>query len=115
MPKYVSMKVYKANAMFCVIRRNFQYLDHTTFILLYKAMVLTHLDYASSVYSPHIMKHFNTIEFVQCRATKQLNGIKYLTYTEGLRLLKLPTMIYRRVRGDMIVMYKIRQKIIINL
>ena len=105
--KHVSTKVNKANATFGVIRRNFQFLDHKTFIPLYKALVRTHLDYASSVYSPYKMKHIDTIESVQRRATKQLPGMKDLTYPERLRLLKLPTMSYRRVRGDMIEMFKI--------
>lgn len=37
-----STKVNKANVMFGVIRRNFQYLDHKTFILLYKALIGTY-------------------------------------------------------------------------
>ena len=97
--------------MFGVIRRNFHYMDQKTFVPLYKALVRTHLDYASSVYSPNKMKHIDTIESVQWRATKQLPGMKDLTYPERLRLLKLPTLSYRRVRGDMIELYKITHDI----
>ena len=47
------------------------------------------------------------IEQVQKRATKQIPEMKNLNYEERLRKLKLPTLGYRRVRGDMIEMYKI--------
>ena len=109
--RHISTKVNKANAMFGVIRRNFHYMDRKTFIPLYKALVRTHLDYASSVYSPNKMEQIDKIESVQRRATKQLPGMKDLTYPERLRLLKLPTLSYRRVRGDMLELYKITHDI----
>jgi len=97
--RHISEKVKKANSMFAIIRRSFQHLDHKTFLLLYKALVRTHLDYASAVYSPNRAKHIDLIESVQRRATKQLPGFKDLAYSERLRKLKLPTLSYRRVRG----------------
>ena len=53
--------------------------------------------------------YINKIEQVQKRATnyKQIPEMKNLNYEERLRKLKLPTLGYRRVRGDMIEMYKI--------
>ena len=104
---HISEKVKKANSMFGVIRRNFQYLDEKTFLPLYKSLVRTHLDYACSVWSPYKMKHIEQIESVQRRASKQLPGMAELTYPERLKKLKLPTLAYRRIRGDMIEMYKI--------
>ena len=47
------------------------------------------------------------IEAVQIRATKMVPGLRSMTYTERLKTLKLPTMTYRRLRGDMITVYKI--------
>ena len=35
-----------------------------------------------------------------------MDGYKNLTYTERLQSLDLPTLAYRRARGDMIEMYK---------
>ena len=46
------------------------------------------------------------IENVQRRATKQLPGFKELSYSERLKKVKLPTLSFRRVRGDMIELYK---------
>ncbi|XP_062620616.1 uncharacterized protein LOC134282197 [Saccostrea cucullata] len=47
------------------------------------------------------------IEGVQRRATKQIPGLAKLSYEERLKKLKLPTLKYRRHRGDMIEVYKI--------
>jgi hypothetical protein len=42
-------------------------------------------------------------------ATKQIPRIKNLSYEERLRKLELPTLSYRRLRGDMIEVYQIIQ------
>ena len=47
-------------------------------------------------------KDIQLIENVQRRATKQLPKISKLPYNERLRQLDLPTLRYRRIRGDMI-------------
>ena len=44
---------------------------------------------------------------VQKRATKSLPQLKHLKYSERLRACKLPTLHYRRIRGDMIETFKI--------
>jgi len=41
------------------------------------------------------------------RATKLITCIKHLTYTERLSYLNLPTLPYRTLRGDMIIVFKI--------
>ena len=55
----------------------------------------------------HLTKHIEAIEKVQRRRTKMLPGLQKLTYEERLRKLKLPTLAYRRNRGDMIEVFKI--------
>jgi hypothetical protein len=74
---------------------------------MYKTLVRTHLDYASSVWFPYRKIHIELLEGVQRRATKQIPGMKNLNYEERLRKLKLPTLKYRRTRGDIIETYKI--------
>ena len=46
---------------------------------------------------------------MQIRATKQLPGMKDIPYEERLNRLQLPTLAYRRNRGDMIEVYKLLQ------
>ena len=109
--KHISEKVNKANSIFAMLRRSFQYMDKESFTPLYKTLVRTHLDYANSVWAPFKIKHIDLIENVQRRATKQLPGMKDMSYPERLKILKLPTLSYRRTRGDMIEVYKILNKI----
>ena len=64
-------------------------------------MVRTHLDYVSSVWSPYKKKDIDKIESVQRRVTKQLPGLKDMSYPERLKKLGLPILSYR-IKGDMI-------------
>ena len=105
--KHISQKVKKANSMTAMLRRIFQHLDEKTFIPLYKTLVRTHIEYAHSAWAPFRAKDVDMIEAVQRRATKIIPGFANLTYEERLRKLKLPTLTYRRWRGDMIEVYKI--------
>jgi hypothetical protein len=52
-------------------------------------------------------KYIDKIESMQKRATKQIPGFNNLSYPERLKKLKLPTIAYRRIMGDMIETYKI--------
>ena len=47
------------------------------------------------------------VEAVQRRATKAIPELKDIPYEDRLRRLKLPALVYRRRRGDMIQTYKI--------
>ena len=109
--KHVSEKVSTANKVLGVIRRCFTFLDANMMIMLYKAMVRPHLEYANQVWAPRLLKHVDMLENVQDRATKMIPGInkglKPKTYEARLRKLKLPTLTYRRLRGDLIETYKI--------
>ena len=44
---------------------------------------------------------------MQSRATKLVQTIKHLSYEDRLRKLKLPTLKYRIIRGDLIEVFKI--------
>ena len=108
--EHIANKVNKANSVMGMIRRTFDYLDKTIFLLLYKALVRPHIEYANQVWAPALKKHKLMIENVQRRATKQLQGFKDLSYEDRLKELNLPTLTYRRHRGDMIEMFKILTK-----
>ena len=82
-------------------------LNQHNFVPLYKVLVRSHLNYAISIWSPYKQKFKDAIKNVQRRATKQLPGMKNIPYEERLQRLKLPTLAYRRTRGDMIEVYKL--------
>ena len=104
---HIQDKVNKANRIMGMIRRTFVSLDITTFRYLFKAMVRPHVEYAQSVWAPHYKKDIKSVENILRRASKMIPGLKNLTYPERLKVLELPTMIYRRIRGDMIEVFKI--------
>ena len=97
----------KANAVLATIKRTYTNIDIKSFTLLYKALVRPHLEYAQEVWSPQWKKDQDAIEKVQRRATKLVKQLRNMSYEERLRALRLPTLQHRRLRGDMITMYKI--------
>jgi len=104
---HIQEKINKAYSMIGLIKRNFIHMDSRTFIMLYKALVRPHVEYANSIWSPYKKGDIEAIEKVQKRATKLVISLKKLPYKERLLQLNLHTLKYRRLRGDMIEVYKI--------
>ena len=104
---HINNIVNKANQMVGIIKRSFTYLDKDMFLLLYKALVRPHLEYANVIWHPTFKRQSIMIEKVQRRATKILKEIANLEYKDRLISLKLPSLKYRRTRGDLIETYKI--------
>ena len=104
--EHISSKVKKANSIMGLIHCSFSFLDCHVFKKLYITFVRPHLEYAQAVWAPHLMKHINIIENVQKRATELVESISNIPYKERLKKLELPTLVYRRARGDMIELYK---------
>ena len=105
--EHINDKVNKANSILGVIKRNFRGLTHEAFILLYKSMVRSHLEYGVQIWNPHHKEQIKKLENVQRRATKLIPKLKKLTYKDRLIKLGLPTLRFRRVRGDLIEIFKI--------
>ena len=79
-----------------------------TFKILYTAYVRPHLEYATSAWCPYRKKDIKTLEKVQRRATKLVPAVRHLKYPERLRLLDITTLADRRIRGDAIQYFKIK-------
>ena len=105
--KHTGMVANKANRILGVIRRTFDYMDAVMFTTLYKSLIRPHLEYTNCIWSPILHKDSTLIESIQRKATKLVQGLKDLPYPVRLRYLKIPALAYRRVRGDMIQVYKI--------
>ena len=103
---HVNITVKKANSIVGIIKRNFRNLDDTIIIQLYKTLIRPILEYGNSVWYPRFIKDDEKIERVQRRVTKLIKGLNGLSYQDRLRQIHLPTLKYRRMRGDMIEVYK---------
>ena len=102
----------KANQIVGVIKRSYESLDAKTICMLYKAMVRPHLEYGNAIWGPYYQADIKTVEAVQHRVTKLIPTLKDKTYEDRLKSLKLPSLVYRRRRGDMITMYKLMNGLI---
>ena len=78
-------------------------------------MVRPHLEYGQSVWSPYLRRQKDALESVQRRATKAISKISKLQYQDRLRYLNLPTLKYRRKRGDHTMVYKILHDEVLKL
>ena len=74
--------------------------------ILYKTIIRPVLEYGHSIVYPKYEKDRILVENVQRRATKMIPEIKDLPYTQRLESLDLPSLQYRRDRGDMVECYK---------
>ena len=97
----------KANRMLGMIRKGFKYPKKELVKLLYTSLVRPHLEYAISSWSPCLEKDINEIEKIQNRATKLIPELSHLDYPQRLSELGLTDLKTRRIRGDLIQMFKI--------
>ena len=104
---HIINKVNKANQIMGKNRRTMVHLNKHNFILLYKSLVLPHLEYGNVVWSPFLESDITLIENFQRKTTRYAPDINKLEYQEWLEALNLPTLQCRRFRADMIKTYKI--------
>ena len=74
---------------------------------LYVSLVRPHLEYAVQVWNPRLEKDISRIENVQRRATRVPSRLRGLTYEDRLGCMGLTTLEQRRLRGDLIQMFKV--------
>ena len=97
----------KANKVLGFISRTFDHKSIDIIVPLYKSLVRPHLEYAVQLWSPSYRKDIEILERVQRRATKLIPTLKHFSYTERLKRLKLQSLEVRRLRGQLIEVYKI--------
>ncbi|MEL7307933.1 MAG: reverse transcriptase family protein [Pseudomonadota bacterium] len=111
---HVDKIVSKAFRKLGLINRIFMNKTKRSVTNLYKAYVRSSLEYSSVVWSPHTISSIDSIERVQRRMCRLIPAIRHLPYRLQLKSLGLLSLRARRLRFQLITLFKI-QKGLLNI
>ena len=100
-----SAVVAKANKLLGMIRQSFDYTNAEMILRLYKSLVRPVIEYGNIIWGPYYVMDQQAIKKVQRRATKIIPELRHYSYQESLQKLSLPSLVHRRLRGEMIFLY----------
>ena len=112
---YISNILSRANIIAYNIIRSFTSSNILLYSNLYKTYIRPIIEYNTVIWNPHLITDIRRIESFQRRFTRlvcQKTNTKFNSYQDRLRLMKLDTLEKRRVRFDLIFMFKIYNKIV---
>ena len=98
----------KASSVVAMLRNTFVSRDPFLWKKLYTTYVRPHLEFAIQAWNPYQNGDINTLEKIQRMATK-VGCLKRKSYDERRRILGLTTLEQRRIRGDLILKYKLEK------
>jgi hypothetical protein len=103
---HVAMADSKVNQVLGMIRRSFTYMDIPLMKQLYTSLVRPHLEFGNVIWNPYLKGDMDLLERVQHRTTRMIPGLAKLDYEVRLEKMDLPSLAFRRARGDAIETYK---------
>jgi hypothetical protein len=103
---HISETVKKGNKICGLLVRTIENKSPDIMIPLFKSLVRPILEYGNVAWAPYLRKYIDLLEGVQRRFTKKVIGMSNLEYSDRLEALHLPSLEYRRLRGDLIEVYK---------
>ena len=96
-----------ARQMLGAIGRSFRHITKTSFQQLYSAHIRPRLEYGGPAVYPVTSKEMTQLESVQRAATRLVDNLKEANYEDRLEALNLFPQVYRRIRGDLIIVRRI--------
>ena len=99
--------VRKANQIVGMIRRTHEDRSKNNLVPLYKRLVRPHLEYSVQAWRSYLQQDINNIEGVQRRMTKMMREVEEEEYEQRVKKTKLMSLDMRRLRSDLIEVYKI--------
>ena len=97
--------------MLGIIKRKIRYKCKDVIVKLYKTLIWLYLEYCIQFWSPSLTGEKKMIDSVQTRALKLINGYKNISYVDRLCYSNSISLDKRRLRGDLIEMFKMSQRI----
>ena len=94
-----------------MIRRTYEDRSKNNLVPLYKSLVRPHLEYCVQAWRPYLQQDINNIEGVQRRMTKMIREVEEEEYEQLMKTTKLMSLEMRRLRSDLIEVYKIMHNI----
>ena len=79
---------------------------------IFKTYVRPILEYNTQVWSPHLLSDIDDIERVQRFFTKRIPGMWNIPYLERLHILSLESLETRRIKNDLVLLFKIVNNIV---
>ena len=104
--EYILEITARTNRILVLLKKAFVSSDPHLWKNFYISLVRLHLEYAVQVWSPTKKMDFGLIEKFQARATKIPHSMRNLRYETRLAKWEINRLEDRRVRGDLIEMYK---------
>ena len=107
----VDKVVLTANRILGMINRSIVTKSKDIILPLYRTLVRPHLEYCIQAWRPYLKQDIDKLEKVQKRAVNMMTDVIAQSYNEKLKELKLFSLEKRRLRGDMIEVFKIMKGI----
>ena len=104
---HIAVITRKAHQRANLILRCFLSRETVSLVKAFTVYVRPLLEFNSSIWSPRFIQDIDCVEVVQRRFTKRLPGLSNLSYLARLKKLNLESLELRRIKADLIFMYKI--------
>ena len=111
---HIQIKSSKAKQMAGYILRTFMIRNPEPLMMLFKTLVLPHIEYCCIIWNPYLQKEINMLEQIQRSFTSKLEGLNNKNYYERLKELKLYSLERRRDRYIILYIFKIINNMVPN-
>ena len=116
---YLNQIKSKASRLCCLILRSFKTNNLETYKTDYNTYIRPIMEYNTSIWTPHLKSEIKLIESVQQKFTKSVCkklNLSFNNYSERLNIMGMESLECRRVRFDLILLYKMYNNLIdVNL
>ena len=97
----------KTSRLLGFLCRLFGRFSPATLTMVFNTYLRPTMEYGVQAWSPWLRKDSNLLQRIYHRTTKLVDGVRGLSYPERIKRLKLFDFDYRRIRGDLILLYHI--------